>query len=206
MPTWLGLSISQHLPNYTIWMCPSYSSWLQEMESTTKNKVGRKPQKTTRCQSGARGFLHLRKGHAPKVIMISWVAKSMSNYDGCTMWGCKVCEAIPLGTRNLGLGSLDTYRESIFPYIYIFPYISSFCGPRFISMAFLASKWRICGGICRRVLSTTRFTWPGLRPCWALNLITLQPVLLVPQTGIFVMHCCVKAGPRGSRQETSMVG
>ena len=46
VPTWLGLSISQHLPNYTIWMCPSYSSWLQEMESTTKNKVGRKPQKT----------------------------------------------------------------------------------------------------------------------------------------------------------------
>lgn len=175
-------------------MCPSYSSWLQEMESTTKNKVGRKPQKTTRCQSGARGFLHLRKGHAPKVIMISWVAKSMSNYDGCTMWGCKMCEAIPLGTRNLGLGSLDTYHESIFPYI------SRFCGPRFISMAFLASKWRICGGICRRVLSTTRFTWPGLRLCWALNLLTLRPV------GIFVMECCVKAGLRASREEASMVG
>ena len=45
VPTWLGLSISQHLPNDTIWMCPSYSSWLQEMESTAKNKVGRKPQK-----------------------------------------------------------------------------------------------------------------------------------------------------------------
>ena len=30
--------------------------------------------------------------------------------------------------------------------------------PRHIWMAFRASKWRICGGICRKVLSTTRFT------------------------------------------------
>ena len=125
--------------------CPSFS--MQEMESPTKNKVGGQPWQSSTDPGNWR------------------TSTATSEFQR----RLDIAEVKRQATRKKSYLNHDRKRKRFQPCHIVYDTTASITlqlhavtalhpAPRHIWMAFRASNSRICGGICRRVLSTTRFT------------------------------------------------